>query len=907
MCQKHVTPLFLFILFIMLVVQNLMAQTTGKIIGHIKDKATKEPLPGANVILVGTQRGAASDVDGDFIILNVPPGIYTIEIQMIGYKTVKLEGIQVSVNRTTYIDAEMEETVLEGEVVVVTANPISIKKDQTSSIRNIGEKDIQNLPVDNINQIVEMQPGVVGSHFRGGRSNEVNYMVDGILVTESFYHEDQTVQVNPEAVEEVEVITGTFNAEYGNAMSGVVNVVTKEGGEKIQVSGAIHSGNYLTSQKDKFIGLKNTDIRIKDYSLSISGPIFKDKLSFITDVRYFSDDGYLNGINRFNVDDYSDFSHYPDRWVSEANGDSSYFSLDDEKRIYFLWKLTFKPTNSFKTSLIYTLNDNESQYYNHQYKFNPYGLPKNLEQSSMAAIKINHMLGTKAFYELKLAYNKYESGSYVFKNPLDTRYVHDFYHRITGQWFFTGGQDKNHTRRTEVKYNVKFDLMFQLNKNHSIKTGIDYLKINLDQKYANIRNKYEGSDLESIYEIDSLTNKIHYLYYEPEVRPSTSVYSDFYKKKPIQFAAYIQDKMEFESMVINLGVRFDYFDPKTVYPTNWRNPANQDYFEDKSRMSEYKKVPPQYQFSPRLGLSYQLGETALIRFSYGHFQQIPPLNYFYQNNNFIVSELTLVGNPLLKAQKTVQYEIGFWKQLTRNMNFEIAIFYRDIYNLLSSRLVYTYSQLRYGLFDNKDYGNARGLELKYQYQTQKFFFNANYTLQYTRGVADSPYLAFNRQGQDMDPIIKLIPMEWDQRHTLNFSVGYNTKRFASTLLFYFNSGQPYTWTPISESPLALINLLPNNQYRPAQFRVDLNASYNLFKIKNINVRLTLLAYNILDRLNEVFVNSTTGRAYTGIVRPVDLLTYRSNFSTYYDVLRNPGMFGIPRSIKVGMEFQFGSQ
>ena len=905
MSRKHV--FFTLILLFMFLTQALIAQTTGKIIGQVKDKATKQPIAGANVIVLGTQRGASSDLNGDFVILNMPPGLYDIEIQMIGYKKLKLEGIQVSVNRTAYINAELEEAVLEGEVVVVTADRVSIKKDQTSSIRNITSDDIQALPVDNINQIVNMQPGVVGSHFRGGRSNEVNYMVDGILVSESFYHEDQTVQVNPDAVEEVEVITGTFNAEYGAAMSGVVNVITKEGSNKFRVSGSIHGGNYLTSHTDKFIGLEATDFnRIGDYSLNLSGPIFSEKLSYITDFRYYYDDGHLNGIRRFKVDDYSDFSHYPDEWISEANGDSAYVPMDTEKRISFLGKLTFKPTSSFKTSLIYTLNNNESQSYNHQYRFAPDGRPTYHEQSNMVAIKINHMLSNKAFYEFKVAYNRYKTGSYVFENPLDSRYVHDFYHRITGQWFFTGGQDKNHTRRLEQKYDVKFDLMFQLNKNHSIKTGFEYIKINLDQKYANIRNKYEGTDLESVYEVDSLTNKIRYLYYEPEVRPNNTVYSDFYKKKPLQFAAYIQDKMEFESMVVNLGLRLDYFDPKTVYPTNWRNPANQDYFEDKSRMSEYKKVKPQYQLSPRLGLSYQLGKSALIRFSYGHFLQIPPLNYFYQNNTFIVTELGMVGNPLLKAQKTVQYEIGFWKQLTNSMNFEMAIFYRDIYNLLSSRLVYTYSQMRYGLFDNKDYGNARGLELKYQYQSNPWFFNLNYTLQYTRGVADSPYLAFNRQGQDMDPINKLIPLEWDQRHTLNFSVGYATKKWASTLLFFFNSGRPYTWSPISESPLALLNLLPNNQYRPAQFSVDLNAHYNLFKIKNVNVRLTLLAYNILDRLNEVWVNSTTGRAYTGIVRPVDLLTYRSNFSTYYDVLHNPSMFSMPRQIKVGLEFQMGA-
>jgi len=907
MCRRQETKLLLFVSLFVMALGSLSAQTTGKIVGHVQDKATKEPLPGANVILVGTQRGAATDLDGDFLMLNVPPGVYTLEVQLIGYKTLKFEDIQVSVNRTAYVNAEMEESVLEGEVVVVTARRIAIKKDQTSSIRNIAAEDIQSLPVDNVRQVVEMQPGVVGSHFRGGRSNEVNYLVDGIPVTESFYHEDQTVDVNPEAVEEVEVITGTFNAEYGNAMSGVVNIITKEGGQRINISGIVRAGNYLTRHKDKFIGLKDWDFgRIKDYSLNISGPLWRDKLSLIANVRYFYNGGYLNGINRFSVDDYSDFSNFPDQWISESHGDNAYVPLDDQERFYALGKLTFKPVPAIKAALLFTQNNSDAQYYNHQYRFEPYGLPKNHEKSTMAAIKINHLLGSRAFYELKISRNKYQFGSYVFKNPLDSRYVHDFYHNLTGQWFFTGGQDKNHTRRIEDKYNVKFDLMMQLSKHHSIKTGIDYVTIYLDQRYANIRNKYGGTSLESVMVVDSINNKVSFPYYKPEVRPTITVYTDYYKKKPVQFAAYVQDKMEFESMVINFGVRYDYFNPKTIYPTNWRNPANQDYFEDNSRMSKYKKAPAQHQWSPRLGLSYQLGGSALIRFSYGHFLQIPPLNFFYQNNNFIVSDLTLVGNPLLKAQKTVQYEIGFWKQFNQNMNFEVAVFYRDIYNLLSSRLVYTYSQQRYGLYDNKDYGNARGLELKYKYRTGKFYLNINYTLQYTRGVADSPYLAFNRQGQDMDPIIKLIPMEWDQRHTLNFSINYSSKKFSSTLLFFYNSGRPYTWKPIGESPLALINLLPNNQYRPSQFRVDLSAYYNLLRVNNVNVRLTLLGYNILDRLNEVFVNSTTGRAYTGIVRPVDLLTYRSSFSTYYDVLQNPSMFDLPRSLKVGIEFQFGA-
>ncbi len=896
------TILMLLIIFFL---SNVFAQTTGKISGRVISDETGEPLIGANIIIESTHMGAATDSEGEFFVINVPSGTYNVIASMMGYGSIKMENIRVSVNSTSNLDFELSTDVIEGEVVTVTADQITIKKDITSSIRNISSKDIETLPVDDISQIVELQPGVVGSHFRGGRSNEVAYMVDGVMVTEANHRENQMIEVNPSAVEDMEVITGVFNAEYGNAMSGIVNIVTKEGGNKLHGSASINIGNYFTSHKEIYAGIDDKKIGIQDYKFSLSGPALTDNLNFIFDGRYFNNPGYLYGINRFNVNDYSDFGNYPNQYISDAYGDNSFVSMNDREEVNLLGKLTLKPFTSLKTSLIYTFNENKYQNYNHQYSFNPNGMATNNNKSNMIAFHVNHMLSHKAFYELKMSYIKYESGQYVFKDVFDPGYVHDRYSRITGQWFSTGGQDKINIQDTEETSRIKFDLTWQVHKNHSLKTGIDAAKILLDHNWINIRNAYEGTDFESMFTIDPNTGKRTYDYYEPEVRSDSSIYTDRYKKKPTQFAAYVQDKMEFQNLVINFGIRLDYFDPSTVYPTNLRNPANQDYYNDESRMSKYPNADPQYQFSPRLGLAYKLGETALLRFAYGHFMQVPPLNYYYQNNSFTVTELGWIGNPLLKAQKTISYEVGLWYQLTRKMDFEVAVFYKDIYDLLSSKMLYTYSTIRFGIYDNKDYGNVRGLELKYHARIgDNITLNANYTLQYTRGVADTPELAFNRAGQDQDPVNKLIPLEWDQRHTLNIMAEYNTTKYGLSLLTVYSSGQPYSWTPITESRLKVISLLPNNQVRPSQFNVDLNAFYNLLTLRNIDVRLTLLAYNIFANLNEDKVNTTTGRAYTGIVRPADIITHRSNFSDYYDVLQNPDMYAAPRTVKLGLEFQF---
>ena len=172
-------------------------------------------------------------------------------------------------------------------------------------------------------------------------------------------------------------------------------------------------------------------------------------------------------------------------------------------------------------------------------------------------------------------------------------------------------------------------------------------------------------------------------------------------------------------MVINVGVRYDYVDPNTTFPSQLRNPGNQLSFPNNpEKMSTYLKAKPSYQISPRFGISYKLGDMALLRFSYGHFFQRPPFSAFYQNYNHIIGTsdfATVMGNPNVKPQKTIQYETGLWMQVTNNMSFEVAVFYRDIYDLLGTDFIETFNAIKYGLYSNKDYGNARGLEVKYDF------------------------------------------------------------------------------------------------------------------------------------------------------------------------------------------------
>jgi len=910
MSIKNISLILFACLLISGFAQPVNAQTTGKVRGRVTDKATGKPLGYANVVIIGTNRGNASDSNGDYTIINIKPGVYKIKTMMMGYKSLVVEKVRISVNRTSYVNFEMDEAIIDGQTVVVTANRAAIKRDQTSSIRNISSDNIENLPVENIAEVIALQPGVVRGHFRGGRRNEVSFMIDGVEVTEVFGGESQMVEVEPEAIQDVEVITGTFNAEYGQAMSGIVNAITKDGGEDFHGSASVFAGNYFTGNKDIFIGLKDNELdRNKDFRFQLGGPIIGDKLTFFTNVRYQNNKNHLNGVRRFSVNDYSNFTQDdPSMYYSEFTGDSSFVPMNLSINRSYLGKITAKLPLDLKVSLLYTRNDDEWHSYSHEYKYNPDGRAASFRNSEMLAVHFNQMLSKKMFYELKLSRLKNYNGWYKYKNPLDSSYIHDAYHNSLGPGFFTGGQEKGHSRQTTTDLNAKFDLTWQISKHHNVKTGFNLTHHKLDNKWTTIRNKYEGTEFGDTSYYDEITGKLIFPNYEPVVFPDTSIYSDIYNVSPVEYSGYIQDKMEFDEMVINFGIRYDYFDPKSVYPSQRRNPANQLNFPDNpEKMSKYPDTKPQIQFSPRFGLAYQLGDAALLHLSYGHFFQMPPMYAMYENHSFRISPTdyeTTMGNTQVKAQKTIQYEIGLWQELMKGMGLEISLFYRDIYNLLSTKIISTFNQIEYGLYTNKDYGNAKGLEVKYDFEYNNLSAFLNYTLQYTRGNADNPTQTFTRAGNSMDPIAKLIPMSWDQRHTLNATVSYQTKNYGATLTGTYNSGTPYTWAPIDENPLANVNLYPNNSWQPSQINVDFTAYYKYKLIKNISLQFKLSIYNLLDRLNEVWVDPSTGRAYTAIIRKTDILSHRSNFNNYIDIIHNPSAYSAPRMIKLGMSVLF---
>ena len=1000
----------------------IFSQTTGKISGSIVNAENGGALPGANIEVVGTGSGTSADAEGRYFIINLPPGVYNIKASMIGYNNITVKNVKVSVNRTSLIDIKMTQGVLEGQSVTVVADQVDVKKDQTSTVKNISSDDIAILPVESIGQIINMQAGIVAGRFRGGRDTEVTYLIDGISVDETFSRNSTLVDIEPSSIADLEVITGTFNAEYGKAMSGVVNQITKDGTNEFQASFSSNYGNYLTQNSDIFPGIEIPSLNQNlDYKVQLSGPIIKDKLSFFINYRQQDNNNHLNGYHLFNPSDSSDFSmdssyqwilehtgsHVPETYCSNQNGvalwDPLYlpdslvmiqdqdtcetwgaefpyqigtctvvyractdnlgntFPSDDESQCdgifgynsneieniqkitceqylpyfyteidplpgflqvsfessenyklrstnesfvpmntstnnSFMGKLSFHPSSKLRMNLMYTQNNNEWRGYSHFRKYNPFGRASGRTRSGFYSFQLNYMINNSMFFDIKLSNIKKVYSSYLFEDPTDIRYISDSYSN-SESGFSLGGQDKRHLTRTTIDNNLKFDYTWQINQRHSIKTGIDFLNHEIENMDYTIRDSTESDNVYTPYIFTKDKEEC-----DNEDMDCRSPYAEEYIAKPVEFSGYFQDKMEFDDMVINLGLRYDYFDPKRDYPSDYQNPADDINHPD---TVYFIMASPQFQWSPRFGMAYQVGNEAILHFSYGHFFQMPPLYAMLSNYDRLIAtqsfQSSIMGNPQLNAEKTITYEVGLWQKLNRSMSLEVNVFYRDIYELLSTKVITTYNTIKYGMYTNKDYGNVRGMELKYELRSGPLSIFTNYTLQYTKGNADNPAQSYSREGNNQDPVSKLIPMSWDQRHTFNTTVGYNTSSYGVSLTGYYNSGTPYTFSPSSVNPLAAINLLPNNDYKPPNYTVDMNGYYNINIFNQFSGRLTFLIYNIFDRLNEYGVNSQTGRAYTALITDSDRRNFRSNFTTIEDSYQDPSAFSAPRTIKIGLE------
>ena len=318
---------------------QLFAGITGKIAGKVTEAGTGEALIGINIIIQGTTFGAATNVDGSYVINNIEPGVYTLVFSGIGFQKKMITSVKVSSDFTTRIDVELQTEDINLETIVVEAVRPLVRKDLTSSQTSIDESQIKSLPVESISQILSLQAGITrGSggelHIRGGRSTEIAYNVNDVSAVNP-YDFGRTVQISTNAIQELSVVSGTFNAEYGNALSGIVNSITKEGGSRYSGTLTYYTGDYVSSAKDIFFNIDDINpVNNQVFEGTLGGPIplTDDKVSFFLSGRYDYDKGYLYGIRQHTV--FDSLSRDPllaDVLNIAQTGDNSIVSMNPSK------------------------------------------------------------------------------------------------------------------------------------------------------------------------------------------------------------------------------------------------------------------------------------------------------------------------------------------------------------------------------------------------------------------------------------------------------------------------------------------------------------------------------------------------------------------------------------------------
>ncbi|MBI2427764.1 MAG: TonB-dependent receptor [Ignavibacteriales bacterium] len=922
-------------LSILISLNLLIAGTTGKISGKVTDSKTGDGIPSAIVTVIGSTLGAATDANGNYVIVNVPPGTYSVSVSYIGYQSTRVNNVGVNVDYTTTLNIQLRESAVElGEFVVEGERNPLIRQDQTNPVIAVTSENIQALPVTSISEVIGLQAGVVTSddgalHVRGGRSNEISFTLNGKSVNNP-YENFSSIGVATNAVQEVTVSTGTFSAEYGNALSGVVNYVTKEGGAKNTGSFRVFSGDYYSNNENVFSHIKDIDaFNNSRVEATFGGPTFLDDLTFYASGVYDRGKGYLYGTRLYNTTDFyvtrDEFTEriayldsignpFPDPnnpgfpfyandprlgrndqpyyfnplnrsilyqhlgffqrpvlssqdSLGAPSGDGGLVSMNPSESYNIQGNITYRISSTMKIKYEAVYDNGKSQsassYYN-SYRFNPDGRPTNYSNGLLQSLDWTHTLSNSIFYTVKLSVSDSEDKTYTYENLNDPRYLPAFYQTplpIVG--FLTGGTYLGRTFRTLRTIGGKFDLQAQLFEDHEVKFGVEVRRHELQlEDYA--VEFYDVTNPKRVIQkfTDVYSDSLRYAARKPDAQSGYT----FYKKEPLQFSAYIQDKIELESsLILNAGVRYEYFDPSSKYNPNLSSAiANREnsFFLNQDLTS----AKPDHTISPRVSIAYPITDQGVIRFSYGHFYQIGNLQRLYTNNNFRVADAQpIFGNAEVKPQRSVQYEIGLQQGLTPDLRLELVGFYKDVRDYIFRQIVYSINgRDRYEALTNLDYSNTRGITISlYQRRIPGTLFSSSidYTFSVAEGNRTEPREDFffsEKSGKSAETF--LVPVSFDRTHVLNASLNFSEPDdFSISNILRLQSGAPYTASIPASLATQLSRFIQNSSTKPLQWSVDLKAE-KYFMIEGLKYSLFLQVDNIFDVQNEIDVYSNSGDA-----------------------------------------------
>ena len=997
--------IFYFLLFLALCPVLLTAGTRGRIKGKVVDLQTGEGLIGANVVVVGTTTGANTDANGEFLLQNLEAGVYTLKASYVGYKSITLLDVRVNADLTAYVSIQLpSEDIQVGTVEIVAQKPM-IQKDATNAVRITTNDDIQALPVRGVNSIVGLTAGVVAQngnlYIRGGRQDEVGYYLEGVSITNPFAG-GRAVTLSQDALEEIQVQSGGYTAEFGGANAGIVRQQLRSGGPEMKASLEWITDNISFKSKNNFFdGKKNLGAYSWGYnetSAVLSGPLIDNRF------KYF-----------FNFDYVYNRDSNPQQWPGANLGIIGDPSSGDTVNLVYpggplqgvqnqqytytgTFNMDFKPV-LLRFSGTYTASNGDIN--------NPLvgGIIRNLMQtrhgrneSSNGAftVKLTHVLSQSMYYELTAGYYMQKSVNFtpglgsdywsygdsvasanlgwtIQRTPYDIangrvgRYVTPTAANVMGFTFTRNGTVPVDYSIFD-RHNISFSgaLSFLIGKAHSFKVGGDYTQYTLRNwsgvvttTLANKVYQYQtanpNGDLNAYKRQLLLTGGVNNYGYDVFGNVSDAGFDAAHK--PVFASAYIQDRIEYEDLIINAGLRYDYIDIDNLM---FADPSRPEDGIDKTSgemiASGWTKVPTFSSVSPRLGFSFPVTDKTVFHAQYGKFVQQPSLSTAYRGYYRIGFEIKggfFIPTPAgsnIRPTRTTQYELGFTQQLADFMSFDITGYYRDISDEVQymNQAVNKNSPFQnYNTLANGDYATTKGIEISLNMRRyERISLNANLSFQDARGTGSDPFSNTGVVGAPLDGVTVFYPkyvslLSYNQNVRGNVNVDYRfgpndgpsiLHDFGVSVLATFNSGHPYTLgtgalNAETDSRFRLPIEALNSSVTPSQFQVDLRVDKTIPLFDKLSLNVYVFVINLFDNSNVNNVFLRTGSAQDdGVVSNPELAaqliaTYGARYADVYKTLQldyqggygggslggatgGGNLYGPPRQIRLGFRLEY---
>ena len=895
------------ILMALIIQSSVMADQTGKISGAVRDTGTDKGLIGANVIInerwVGGEieplsrpLGAATDLDGRFYILNLEPGFYNVEAHMMGYQSKKIEMVRIDVDKTTEIFFDLSsESLLLDDILVTAFRSDMIQKDLTATKQNYIMSELEEVAgIYDVQDIIDLNADIVEDNVRGGREAETQYLIGGASIVNPLSNK-ASFKPMTSGLQAVEVFTSGFSAEYGNAQSGVINMVPKTGGKrwstKVNYSGTLahynHWGgsawsedvrphnlfggdaeNWLqVSQQDSSQSLINWNSNgsYANY-VDLENATHEDSLK----VAQFARAQYLAfarqiGLSYDEVTDYridlstggpvSDKTRIFLAVRQQVDGTKVLTAFPNKSRQLmsnFSWAPDF--SNKLIISLNYFASDKLNWSVGNRYVkiFNPdYGPHRDRNQAADYGLRWEHIFSKKSYMEMNLrSFTTDYAHRYPVRDPewMGSNFGSDF---NTPIWLPGDLNNKvlENSYTTEETSTLRFYGSWnkQLNMGNLIKAGWQLFSYDL---------RTERSASASSPNAQILT----------------------YHEKPYEGAFYVQDKMEFEGLVANIGLRFDFYNYNYEYFTNLFHPtANPNYdaslppglrgpFND-PELAETAKTELVYHLQPRLGFSYPVNDRSVIHVNYGSFTQRPNFDKIYRRYYDITgNEVDELGNARLKPERTNAYDFGLVQGLPFGFRLNISTYYKDVKNLVQTVFYEDSTGSDYKGFANLDYANIKGFSLSLVRKQGNFNMSVRYNFQKAIGKNPTPFDATlsYKEGSDgrydfdhennRAPEPEDVIMNYNRRNRIITNIGYKTPSgfgpqifgvqpisgISVNTKFTFQEGRPYTYYGPEEAIGTKFN-----KVGPDENNLQMKIAKNMrFGKQKLNLNLTI--FNVLN-------------------------------------------------------------